>query len=175
MIGASQGLQLTSALRFLAGHASRPSPCPTANDDPLCQCDFPPCAADTACTLAGDATRLASNPPPCTACPARNPACSASRLAGRPSRLSLRFSHSTPPWLFTAFSRVREALPVVEESLSCVKLRFSAGLHVLIERDYAVATFAATLVATKFLMRRRVRSTNASLSARQLSSRTPTA
>jgi len=53
---------------------------------------------------------------------------------------------------------------------------FSEGLYVLIERDYAVAaTFAASLVARSFLMRRRVRFTNASLSARQLSNRTPTA
>jgi hypothetical protein len=82
---------------------------------------------------------------------------------------------------------MRTALPVAEESRSCIKQRallfetiqaaFSASLYVLIGRSYAVtpATFAATLVATKFLMRRRVRSTNASLSARQLSSRTPTA
>jgi hypothetical protein len=79
------------------------------------------------------------------------------------------------------------ALPVAEESRSCIKqpallfeaiqAAFSASLYVLIGGYYAVATatFAATLVATKFLMRRRVRSTNASLSAKQLSSRTPTA
>ena len=73
--------------------------------------------------------------------------------------------------------RDESALPVAEESRSCIKhpallfeaiqAAFSASLHVLIGRCYAVATatFAATLVATKFLMRRRVRSTNASLSA----------
>ena len=111
-------------------------------------------------------------------------------LGNKPCARRLRF------WLFIAtdlgsghdlLRAMSTALPVAEESRSCIKqpallfeaiqAAFSASLYVLIGGYYAVATatFAAILVATKFLMRRRVRSTNASLSAKQLSSRTPIA
>jgi len=73
-----------------------------------------------------------------------------------------------------------ESRPCIKQPallFEAIQAAFSASLYVLIGGYYAVATatFAAILVATKFLMRRRVRSTNASLSAKQLSSRTPTA
>lgn len=118
----SQTLQQISALRLRARHTSRSSVRLAANGDPFCQCDFSPCATDTACALACDAARLARNPPPCSACSARNPARNASRLAGRSSRLSFRLRHWTPPRIHCLQARYEPPTAHV-----CLVLRPSPG------------------------------------------------
>jgi hypothetical protein len=113
--------------------------------------------------------------PATTIIPIRAPAmrvfCIRFQLIGAPTRDSLCMRR---PSLLTG--RAASALSNLRGPFSSrpYRLRFQ---QVCTGRYYAVATatFAAILVATKFLMRRRVRSTNASLSAKQLSSRTPTA
>jgi hypothetical protein len=125
--------------------------------------------------------------------PPRRSACRASRKGGQGSACArrddrkrrLRVPHHRPvgcPAIESrgARSRTQRTYRLPNRSscqpyvgLDNLRINASARVQMAQLRFYA-ASFAAILPSMRFLIRRRVRSTNASLSARQLSSSTPT-